>query len=135
MHAWLCCLTVKRLHGCVLSLYSLITILSKRIIITGFSCSNRTQVGEDDAVVAVMIVEASMHNDSISDMAAVLHSHFPQFPEDAHKYVTGQPTKQLNNQPSNSPTKQRKSQPFNQPAKQPKNRSFDWYSVLCNASC
>ena len=57
-----------------------------------------------------MIVEASMHNDSISDMAAVLHSHFPQFPEDAHKYVTGQPTKQLQNEP------------FNQPAKQPKNK-------------
>lgn len=66
------------------------------------------QVLEDDAVVAVMIVEASMHNDSISDMAAVLHSHFPQFPEDAHKYVTGQPTKQ--------------NEPFNQPAKQPKNK-------------
>ena len=80
-------------------------------------------MGEDDAVVAVMIVEASMHNDSISDMAAVLHSHFPQFPEDAHKYVTVQPTKQQQNQASN------------QPAKQPKNQSFDWYSVLCNASC
>ena len=49
------------------------------------------QVVEDDAVVAVMIVEASMHNSSISDMAAVLHSHFPEFPEDAHKYVTKLP--------------------------------------------